>query len=366
FDENGITDIGTDLTDDDYIDAEGRYLFAGIIDAHCHGGFMRSFGLEKRTEAYGTLEEQVSFLCRKLPETGVTTVFPTFASDLDTSEHETEAAQRIRALRNELDGADPMTFHFALTYFTMERYFMDGVEYPLPSKEHSDWLVSGDYSDVAFICVAPELPGAMGWIRYVSSKGVIPEAGYTKCSAEQIIEAADNGLGTCSHIFNGYLPPHHRESNSVVGIMLDDRIKAQITMDGFHVNPAWVKLVIKAKGIENCYGITDLSAVSGLPDGEHVMADGSKVITRDGFNYHEGGYLLSGNSTMDRIMYRAHNICGLSREEVGTLYTENPARCLNITDRGKIEVGRRSDLAIMDDDYNVIKTIIKGKIFYEC
>ena len=34
-------------------------------------------------------------------------------------------------------------------------------------------------------------------------------------------------------------------------------------------------------------------------------------------------------------------------------------------DRGKIEVGRRSDFVIMDDDYNVLRTIIKGKTYYE-
>ena len=37
-----------------------------------------------------------------------------------------------------------------------------------------------------------------------------------------MIEAADHGLATCSHIFNGYEPMHHRKSNAVVGIMLDD------------------------------------------------------------------------------------------------------------------------------------------------
>ena len=68
---------------------------------------------------------------------------------------------------------------------------------------------------------------------------------------------------------------------------------------------------------------------------------------------------------MNQIMKKAHTIVGLTREQVGSLFAEKPASCLNITDRGKIEVGRRSDFVIMDDDYNVIKTIIKGKIYYE-
>ena len=285
--------------------------------------------------------------------------------DLTSFKEEKEAVEHIRSIKSTLKGADLMKFHFEGTYLTLDRYIEEGGEYPMPTKEHSDWLVSGDYSDVAFICVAPDLPGAMEWIEYVSSKGVIPEAGYTKCTAEQMIEAADHGLRTCSHIFNGYQPMHHRDSSAVVGIMLDDRIKAQITMDGYHVNPAWVKLVIKAKGIENCYGITDLSSVSGLPDGENVLEDGTVVVTRDGFNWRTDGHILSGNNTMNQMMYRAHNACGLTREQVGLLYAENPASCLGITDRGKIEIGRKSDFVIMDNDYNVLTTIINGKVFYK-
>ena len=56
---------------------------------------------------------------------------------------------------------------------------------------------------------------------------------------------------------------------------------------------------------------------------------------------------------------------GFSREEIGLIFSENAARALNIKDRGKIEVGRKSDLVLMDDDYNVDMTIIDGKIFYQ-
>ena len=63
-------------------------------------------------------------------------------------------------------------------------------------------------------------------------------------------------------------------------------------------------------------------------------------------------------------MYKARNLVGLTKEEVGSIFTENVAGCLGIKDRGKIEVGRRSDFVIMDDEYNVIKTILKGKVVY--
>jgi len=58
-------------------------------------------------------------------------------------------------------------------------------------------------------------------------------------------------------------------------------------------------------------------------------------------------------------------IC-LEEIEVANMYGEKPAKCLGIKDRGKIEIGRRSDFCLMDKDYNVLKTIIKGKVVYQC
>ena len=89
-----------------------------------------------------------------------------------------------------------------------------------------------------------------------------------------------------------------------------------------------------------------------------------RFLTKDGFNYHENGHLAGGSNAMNAMMRRAHNIVGLTREQVGSLYSESPAKCLNITDRGKIEVGRKSDFVIMDKEYNVITTIIDGKVYY--
>ena len=52
-------------------------------------------------------------------------------------------------------------------------------------------------------------------------------------------------------------------------------------------------------------------------------------------------------------------------EEVGRMYAENPAISMGITDRGKIALGRKGDIVIMDEGLHVEKTIIDGQIFYE-
>ena len=68
---------------------------------------------------------------------------------------------------------------------------------------------------------------------------------------------------------------------------------------------------------------------------------------------------------MNEVLKAARDKLGLSMEEIGSLYAENVARCIGITDRGKIEVGRCADFVLMDKDYNVIQTIIDGKTYYK-
>ena len=40
----------------------------------------------------------------------------------------------------------------------------------------------------------------------------------------------------------------------------------------------------------------------------------------------------------------------------------NPARALNLTDRGEIAVGKRADLIVVDHKMNVKKVIVDGEL----
>ena len=367
YDSSGILEIGKDLAGDEVIDAKGNYLYAGMVDAHCHGGFRRAFNYHPGFRSIGTHEEQVRALLAKLPETGVTTVYPTLAIKNkpinEIYEDMRDSVRVIRKVHKDYVGAEPLKFHFEHPFPTLDRYVH---QYVKPATiERADLIVDGDYSDVGIFGIAPDYENAIPFIDYLVSKGVDPEDGYTKATVAQTREAADHGMNQASHLFNGYQPMHHRISGPAEGVLLEDRIFAQLTMDGYHVNPDWIKLTLRIKGMDRCYGITDLTEFSGLPEGRNVLEDGTVIETHDGFNWRPDGHLLSGNMVANEIMKCARDIVGLSMEEVGSLYFENPAKCLRLNDRGKIEVGRKSDLVIMDHDYKVLKTIINGEVYYE-
>ena len=365
--ENGvITEVAEHVEDDEVIDANGQDVYAGFVDCHVHGAFTRSF-FENGHIDFSNGEEQIREILRRLPYYGVTSCAPTLMSEIDTTGRTMkEATQLIRKVRKDVVGADPFKIHYEGPFLNKARSGCinpDGAV--MPSIEHAKVIVDNDFSDTLIICVAPELPGAMELISYLKEQGVHTEVCYTLASSDVVREAADHGLDQTSHMYNGFENLHHRVNGPILGVLLDNRIKAQMLCDGYHVAKDWIHLAIRSKGLENIYGITDMTCFSGLENGEHDFKYYGKIIVQDSKVYDSNGTIAGSNLTFDKMMRSARDNIGLTKEQIGSLYGENPALCLGIKDRGKIEVGRRADFTIMDNDYNVLQTIIKGETYYK-
>lgn len=365
--QNGvITKIANEIDDHDVIDGKGNYLYAGGVETHMHGGFLYSFYDNSQVDFAGHGEEHVREICKRLPQYGVTSVLATLGADSSLA-NLTYAVRCIRNARKNIVGADPFKLHFEGPYTNPDQHCCYNPEFTaLPTKEHTMAMTDKDLSDVMLINVAPEVPGAMEWIEWVSAQGVKTEVCYTHCSSDLVREAADHGLDQTSHLYNCFQPMHHRINGPVIGSLLDDRIKVQLTCDNYHVASDWIKLAIRLKGIENCYGITDMTSLAGLGEGLHENVPYyGKIMVTNGIIREMDGTICGGSNTWHEIMKICRDEVGLTMEEVGSLYCESPARCLDIKDRGKIEVGRRADFVIMDYDYNVLQTLIKGETYYK-
>ena len=101
----------------------------------------------------------------------------------------------------------------------------------------------------------------------------------------------------------------------------------------------------------------------GKPEGEYHFLD-KIVYIKDGAVRDADGKLVTGCHTFDENM-RTMLANGFSLETIGKIFSENAADAYMLKDRGKIEVGRRADLVVMNRDLFVEKTMINGEWFYE-
>lgn len=130
---------------------------------------------------------------------------------------------------------------------------------------------------IGIVTLAPELPGALEFIEWLRSEGVIPAIGHTDATPEQIFAAADHGALLATHVSNAASEQQHRHRSNIYAQLADDRLMASFIADGHHV-PSWVlKVFLRAKTPDRSVLISDLMHWAGMPPGtyewEHLVVE---------------------------------------------------------------------------------------------
>ena len=147
-----------------------------------------------------------------------------------------------------------------------------------------------------------------------------------------------------------------------MGAVLESDVYCEAICDGRHLHPGTFRLLLKTKGRDRVVAITDSIMAAGLPDGEYklgvndvIVEDGDAKLKSD--RSRAGSTLTTGQSLKNIIKFT-----GRSLEEVLPLFTLNPARLMKAEDRiGSLEPGKDADIVILDREYNVTDTYVKGK-----
>ena len=158
----------------------------------------------------------------------------------------------------------------------------------------------------------------------------------------------------------------HQHFPAIWGAVLeDDDVYCEMICDGRHLHPGTVRFIIKIKGLDRVVAITDSIMAAGLPDGNYklgvndvVVVDGDAKLATDGTR--AGSTLTTGKALKNLLEFT-----GRSLTDIIPMLTENPARLIGVYDRvGSIEPGKDADLVFLDEECNVVRTLVKGKECY--
>lgn len=337
----------------DQIDATGLYVCPGLIDIHFHG----ALGYDAMDASYQALE-----VCSKYcAEHGVTCFYPTTWSA--SVEDIFAAIDNVKQNQLLVSGAQIMGVHVEGPYLDVQ---YRGAQLPgmirLPDPlEYTAWFDAGVVKNIT---CAPEVEGATEFIKNATTRGIRISIGHTQASYEQVIEAANLGANQATHIFNGMPGLHHREPGTVGGVFDDQRIYAQLICDGVHLHPAVVRLVLNAKTPARVVLITDSIRGAGLPDGTYDHKGQIFTVT-NGVSRTPAGGLSGSTLSMDQAIRNALKFTGGKVEDVIAMATSVPAEVMGIANtKGKIANNYDADLVLLDKDFQVVKTIVNGKVIY--
>jgi N-acetylglucosamine-6-phosphate deacetylase len=357
--------------------SEPYFIAPGLIDIQVNGYLSVSFSFEGANELDAGSNELSVSDCRKVTEAlwkeGITSYFPTL-----TTNSQELLLKNFKILAGAKDDPSLMGsiagFHLEGPYISP----VDGYRGAHP-KEHvrqPDWnefmqLYKASGENILLVTVAPEVNGALEFIRKCKEKGLVISLGHHNGSAEIIKAAIDNGAGLATHLGNGCASFINRHNNPIWPQLADERLTASIICDGFHLPSEIIRVFYKVKGADNIIITSDITNFAGLPAGEYRNKKGETIIkTQEGnlrFSGQEGG--LYGSATpLSKGVGHIMKVTGCSLAKAIRMVTTNPARLHNLNDRGKLEPGKRADiiLFLMDDfEMKIKKTIVAGKVVYQ-
>ena len=192
---------------------------------------------------------------------------------------------------------------------------------------------------VRVMTLAPEADTDFSGTRMLCAAGVVVAVGHSTATYDETRAAADAGATVVTHLFNGMGPFNHRNPG-VAGAALDDpRLTPSLIADLVHVHPAALRLAIGAK--RSVALVTDAVAVGAGTVGVVEMRE------RDGAARLADGTLAGSVLGMDEAV---RNVVGLGVPLVRAveMAATIPSEILGLSDRGRLEPGRRADLVALD------------------
>jgi N-acetylglucosamine-6-phosphate deacetylase len=177
--------------------------------------------------------------------------------------------------------------------------------------------------------------------------------------AQQAVKA---GARHATHTFNAMRPLDHREPGILGEVLSNDSISADIIADGIHLDPAVVKLFLRAKGRNRAVLITDAISATGMPDGRYQLGP-IEVDVKDG-KCTSNGSLAGSVLTMDRAVRNVTQFSNWKLRDAVQAATLNPARAVGLSaHHGILAKGAVADFTVLSPAGEVLKTIVRGRGF---
>ena len=185
---------------------------------------------------------------------------------------------------------------------------------------------------IKVVNVAPEVPGALEFIKKASDAGIRVALGHCHPDTETIRKAADAGATMITHFANGSAPEIHRFNNPFWGFLDEERLCPGLVGDGFHLPPEVVRTAIRCKGAENCFMVSDANIYSGCAPGLYHRIGGLDcVIEKNGFIHVAGQEILAGAYfSQNRCVEFLNQKCGIDYLTAWKMASVNPARIAGI------------------------------------
>lgn len=341
-----------------------QYVAPGFIDVQVNG----FAGVDYCSPT--TPHEDIARSVRAQFATGVTRLFPTVITG--TYEGMAGAIRNLAQAKAAIGGPEASAmegFHIEGPHISPE----DGPRGAHPRhcvrppdvNELQRWIDLAD-GNIKLVTVAPEWPGVAPYIEAAVKAGIVVSIGHTGANASQIADAVSAGATMSTHLGNGAHSVMARHPNYIWEQLAEDRLSASFIVDGIHLPKSFLKVALRAKGIERSVLVTDAVMPADCAPGRYRLGEVDVELHPDDRVTLVGQDRLAGSSLkMHRGVEKLMSLAGLSLIEAVTMATRNPARVCRVRARQRgLTPGERADLVLFELD-PVTKALTVNEVYVD-
>lgn len=345
------------------IDCSGKYISAGFVDIHTHGGYGSDF--------MDATESAFDDILKFHLENGTTTVLATsVTAPVPLITRFMEAVRRY--MQKPQPYAQVYGVHLEGPFLSLKNKGAQKEEYLLhPQKDGYRFIT--EYKDVVkTVTISPELDQDGAMTNYLAENGIVVCGGHDDGIYPEFMPAIQNGLTHLTHLYCAMSDLRFENGVRNVGLreygLLKDELSAEIIADNRHIPRELARLIFKCKGREKLAVVSDTLRCAGMPMDDKVYRLGMKddetaqlFKVADGVAVLADGTRFAGSITPLHQMVKNLMDAGIGLVDAFRCATCNPASIIHAEDIGKIKQGYRADMLVLNDRLDIEKIFVEGR-----
>ena len=331
-------------------------LLPGFIDLHVHGGGGHSFG-ESADAARKVAQSMAS--------AGVTTCYAGLGAGPTLSAIAETVSEAAAAVLTDTGGARIAGVFMEGPFISRERKGAWNADHlRTPDVGELRELIAASEGRIRRVNVAPELPGALDFIRAAREAGLAVSLGHSNATYDEALSGVEAGGSITNHTYNAMSPLDHRAPGLAGATLTCDALLAELILDHVHVHPAAAAALLRSRGAGGVALITDGSMMSGMADGVYESLSRT-VIVKDGSARLPNGTLAGSVATFDQGLRHAAELPGVDLADLALMSSTNAARAMGLaSETGSIAPGLFADLALLTNALDVTATMVRGTLVF--
>lgn len=355
--ENGkIAEVtNVELPYDKEYDCTDRFVSAGFIDLHTHGGAGFDF-INSEEDVIGASDFHLSH--------GTTSILPTIsAAPMPKMKNAVEYIANV--MKNGNSKANIIGAHMEGPYLSKEQCGAQCSDFiTAPDPDEYKELIDAFPGAIARWSYAPENDPDGEFAEFLAENGIVASAGHTNAIYSDIKTAMSKGMNLITHLYSctSTVTRDHgfRRLGVIESAYLEDDIFVEIIADGKHLPPDLIKLILKVKGIDKVALVTDSLSLAGTKETSGKMVD-TEYIIEDGVCKLKDRSAFAGSiATADVLIRTIHKEVGLSVVDAVYMMTEVPAKILGIN-KGRLAKKYDADIVVFDENITIESVFVSGK-----